>query len=144
MPQDFNKQFTGLSRKRLKNIQSDAESKNKFLETIRPELPPNVSKKLKSIPFIGGAIDDVAKGVTKSIQEPIDKGIKGNKNASYQAWREEQKQIEIQDEKNNPGWMRRVLGVKDDKNTYGKTALGGRNGAYSGQSKMSKLLKVKK
>ena len=124
MPQDFNKNFTNLPEKRLQNIRKDAKEKIAFLESMRPELPDAADKKIKSIPFIGSAISNVVRGVTKSIQKPIDEGIEKNNKIKDQAWMETFKQMEIKSQKEDRGLIREVLGIKEDPNLYGKTALG--------------------
>lgn len=127
MPQDYNKSFTNLPEERLKNIRKDAVEKRKFLESIRPELPDSADKKIKSIPFIGSAISSVVRGVTKGLQRPIDEGIEQNNKVKDQAWNETFKQQEIKSYKEDRGLIREVLGIKEDPNLYGKTALSGSN-----------------
>lgn len=124
MPQDYNKSFTNLPEERLKNIRKDAIEKRNFLESIRPELPDSADKKIKAIPFIGSAISSVVRGVTKGLQRPIDEGIEQNNKVKDQAWNETFKQQEIKSQKEDSGFIRRVLGIKEDPNLYGKTALG--------------------
>lgn len=127
MPQDYNKSFTNLPEERLKNIRKDAIEKRNFLESIRPELPDAADKKIKSIPFIGSAISSVVRGVTKGLQRPIDEGIEQNNKVKDQAWNETFKQQEIKSYKEDRGLIREVLGIKEDPNLYGKTALSGSN-----------------
>lgn len=127
MPQDYNKSFTNLPEERLKNIRKDAIEKRNFLESIRPELPDSADKKIKAIPFIGSAISSVVRGVTKGLQRPIDEGIEQNNKVKDQAWNETFKQQEIKSYKEDSGFIRRVLGIKEDPNLYGKTALSGSN-----------------
>lgn len=127
MPQDYNKDFTNLSEQRLQNIRKEAKDKRNFLESIRPEFPESADKKIKSIPFVGSALSSVVRGVTKTIQKPIDKGIEQNKKVNNQAWNETFKQQEIKSHKEDRGLIREVLGIKEDPNLYGKTALAGSN-----------------
>jgi len=127
MPQDYNKDFTNLPENRLRNIRKEAKDKRKFLESVRPELPDSADKKIKSIPFIGSALSSVVRGVTRTLQKPIDEGIEQNKKVNNQAWNETFKQQEIKSNKEDRGLIREVLGIKEDPNLYGKTALAGSN-----------------
>jgi hypothetical protein len=128
MPQDYNKDFTNLPEKNLKSIRKDAKEKEDFLESVRPELPDAANKKIKSIPFVGSFISSAVRGVTKKLQEPIDSAINANRKIKSQAWNETFKQMEIRDSKQNAGVTRDALGIKNDPNEYGKTALSGSNG----------------
>jgi hypothetical protein len=128
MPQvDYNKNFTGLSEQKLKNIRKDANEKQDFLESVRPDVPEEIDKKIKSVPFVGSFISSAVRGVTKKIQGPIDDAVKANKRVNSQAWNETFKQMEIRDQKEDSGLIKKVLGIKNDPNEYGKTALSGSN-----------------
>lgn len=125
MPQDdYNKNFTNLPEYKLKNIRKDAKEKNAFLDSVRPELPDEVDAKIKSIPFVGSFISSSVRGVTKKIQAPIDDARKTNSRVQNQAWNETFKQQEIKSNKEDRGLIKQVLGIKNDPNEYGKTALG--------------------
>ncbi len=128
MPQDYNKNFTNLPEDKLRNIRKDAKEKEDFLESIRPELPDTADKKIKSIPFVGSFISSAVRGVTKKLQEPIDSAINANRKIKHQAWNETFQQMDIKNQKEDSGLIKKVLGIKNDPNEYGKTALSGSNG----------------
>jgi hypothetical protein len=125
MPQqDYNKNFTRLPDSNLKNIRKDAKEKNAFLESVRPEVPDEVDSKIKSIPFVGSFISSAVRGVAKKIQAPIDDARKANRRVENQAWNETFKRQEIKNAKQDSGLIKQVLGIENDPNEYGKTALG--------------------
>ena len=127
MPQDrvdYNKNFTNLPEQKLKNIRKDAEEKNNFLNSVRPVISHEVDKKIKSVPFIGSFISSAVRGVTKKIQQPIDDAVRFNDRVRTQSYNETFKQMDIKEHKQDSGLIREVLGIKEDPNEYGKTALG--------------------
>lgn len=127
MPQDrvdYNKNFTNLPEQKLKNIRKDAEEKTKFLQSVRPNITDEMDQKIKSVPFVGSFISSAVRGVTKKIQQPIDDAVRSNNRVRMQAYNETFKQQDIKDYKQDSGLIRDVLGIKEDPNEYGKTALG--------------------
>lgn len=126
MPQKYNKNLTRASDSKLKNIDDAAKRDNEFLEQIPTALTPAAHSVINKIPMVGSTLSKAVQGVEDKLTAPIRDQY--NKN------------LQVRQQVDNENWarlrsgksgherartLRDLLGVKNDPNEFGITALSG-------------------
>jgi hypothetical protein len=124
----FSKNMTRMSDSQIKNIIDTAKRDNNFLGGIPTSLTPSAHKTISSFPMVGGALSQTIRGVEKKMQEPISRVMSKNLKTEMQADNEQWARGKSgSDRHTRARFHRELLGVKNDSNDYGKSALGGSN-----------------
>lgn len=141
MPQeddDYNKKFTPLTNAKLSAAKENF--KDRYEDVVRrPSIAPKTYKFIDSVPIVGKSVSRVVRNIEKRIDAPFLEEEKATKRSYRQINNEQQHREDIADREVT---MRKALGIKEPKNSYGITALSGSNKGYSGQGNVSKLLNI--
>jgi hypothetical protein len=126
MNEGLNKSLTRLSDTGLKNVVDTARKDNDFLERVPTALAPAIHSSIKKIPYVGSSISNAVRGIEDKLTKPVQEQYDKNRATINQAFNEELARIRSNKAGHqNARTLRDLMGMKEDPNAFGITALEG-------------------
>lgn len=121
--------MTRMSDSQLKNVVDTARRDNDFISNISTAVHPKVHEKISQIPMVGSAISNAVRGIERQLSKPKMEIMGKNVEVMFQGYNEQRaREKSGKDRHVKARFLRELLGVKNDPNEYGITALSGSNG----------------